>query len=67
MLHGVWMYQLNQSQIQNLVAGKPRLEAIQLLTRLPGVVRVSIAGITDNQFLPEDIAHIHLLILLNVS
>ena len=67
MLHGVWVYQINEPQIQNLVAGKKRLDAIRLLSAMPGVEHASIAGITDNQFLPEDAAHIHLLILLNVS
>jgi VCBS repeat-containing protein len=67
LLHGVWVYQINEPQIQNLVAGKKRLDAIQLLSAMPGVEHASIAGITDNQFLPEDAAHIHLLILLNVS
>lgn len=67
LLHGVWVYQLNQSQIQQLVEGRKRLDAIRLLSATPGIQSVSITGVTDNQFLPEDTAHIHLLILLNVS
>ena len=62
-IHGVWVYQLNEERIKNLVAGKPRLQAIQLLLRLPGVQRISIAGISDNQALPDDTTHIHLLII----
>ena len=67
LLHGVWVYQLNQSQIQQLVEGRKRLDAIRLLSATPGIQSVSITGVTDNQVLPEDTAHIHLLILLNVS
>lgn len=61
-LHGVWVYQMNKAQIKTLVAGKPRLAAIQLLSKLPGVQKVSIAGISENSPLPDDLSHIHLLI-----
>jgi hypothetical protein len=66
-LHGVWVYQLNEQQIKNLVAGKSRLDAIQLLSSLPGIQRISIAGIADNQTIPDDFTHIHLLIIVGVS
>ena len=59
-LHGVGVYHISESQITILVAGKPRLTAIQLLQKLPGVQTVSITGISDNQRLPTDAAHIHL-------
>ena len=66
-IHGVWVYQINEKQIQSLVAGKPRLEAIRLLQKLPGVQTVSITGISDNQQLPTDTAHIHLSIFYLAS
>lgn len=61
---GTWVYQVNQAHIQALVSGKPRLEALQLLAHLPGIQQVSISGIPDNQFLPDDVTHIHLLIVV---
>lgn len=61
-LRGVGVYQINESQVKTLVAGKPRLTAIQLLQQLPGVQTASITGISDNQRLPTDAAHIHLSI-----
>jgi VCBS repeat-containing protein len=66
-MRGLWVYQVNESQIKALVAGKPRLEAFQLLQRLPGVQTVSITGIADNQQLPTDVAHIHLSIFYLAS
>lgn len=66
-LHGVGVYQISESQIKTLVAGKPRLTAIQLLQKLPGVQTVSITGISDNQQLPTDAAHIHLSIFYLAS
>ncbi len=64
---GVWVYQINETSMKNLVAGKPRSEAIQLLLGLPGIQRISIAGISDNAPLPDDTTHIHLLIIVGVS
>jgi hypothetical protein len=58
---------MNEQAIKNLVAGKPRLEAIRLLSLLPGVEHVTIAGIEDNKPLPDDVSHIHLLILVAVA
>ena len=63
-IHGVWMYQLNERAIQSIVAGKPRLAAIQLLQKLPGVQRITISGLSDNSPLPDDLTHIHILILV---
>ena len=63
-IHGVWVYQLNEREIKSLVAGKPRLAAIQLLSKLPSVQRITIAGISDNSLLPDDLSHIHILILV---
>jgi hypothetical protein len=61
-LRGTFVSQINVRHIQSLVAGKPRLKAIQVLSRLAGVQTVSITGIADNQQLPTDVGHIHLKI-----
>jgi Baseplate J-like protein len=66
-LHGVGVYQISESQVKTLVAGKPRLIAIELLQKLPGVRTASISGIADNQRLPSDAAHIYLSILYLAS
>lgn len=66
-LHGVGVYQINESQVTTLVAGKPKRTAIQFLQRLPGVQTVSITGISDNQRLPTDAVHIHLSIFYLAS
>ncbi len=66
-LSGLWVYAMNEQAIKNLVAGKPRLEAIRLLSLVPGVEHVTIAGIEDNKPLPDDVSHIHLLILVAVA
>jgi hypothetical protein len=63
-LHGIWVYQINERAIKTLVAGKPRLQAIRLVSKLPGVQTLSISGISDNQPLPEDLSRIHLLIIV---
>jgi hypothetical protein len=60
---GTWIYQINEARIQALVSGKPRPAALQLLKRFAGIERASIGGIADNQELPTDMAHIHVLIL----
>ena len=44
------------------IAGKRRLDAVHLIASLPGVQTVSITGVQDNQALPTDAAHIHVLI-----
>lgn len=63
-IHGIWVYKVNEAQVKTLVKGKPRPQAILLLSLLPGVQRVSIAGISDNSPLPDDLSHIHLLIFV---
>jgi hypothetical protein len=61
---GTWVYQISEARIEEaLVTGMPRLAALQLLRRFPGIARASIGGIADNQELPTDVAHIHVLIL----
>jgi hypothetical protein len=64
-----WVYTLTnrmQQQIKALVAGKPRLTALRLLARLPGLHQVSISGIPDNQLLPDDLTHLHVLLVVTV-
>jgi hypothetical protein len=60
---GTWVYHINAARIEALVNGKPRLAALQLLGRFPGIARASIGGIADNQELPTDMTHIHVLVL----
>jgi hypothetical protein len=60
---GTWMYQINAARIETLVSGRPRLAALQLLRHFQGIARASIGGIADNQELPTDVTHIHVLIL----
>jgi len=61
-IRGVWVYTINQSQVTALVRGKPRLDALRLVSVLPGVQSVSITGVNDNNQLPDDVTHIHLTI-----
>ncbi len=67
---GTYIYQLTakmQDSIKALLFGKPRLTALHQLALLPGIRQVSIGGISDNQELPTDPHHIHLLIISLVS
>jgi hypothetical protein len=66
-LHGVWVYQLDEQQIITLVTGKPRLDALHLISVLSGVQTARITGIHDNEHLPTDAAHIHILVFFTVS
>lgn len=66
-LSGTWVYQLNKGQLTALIVGKPRIDAIHLIEVLPGVQSVSITGIHDNEQVPTDAAHIHVLIFFTVS
>lgn len=61
---GTWVDQINEARIKALVTGKPRLTALHILSTVSGVQSVSIAGVSDNQPLPSDPAHIHLLMLV---
>lgn len=63
-LSSTWVYQLNGQHITSTIVGKPRLNALHLIAVFPGVQSVNIAGVKDNQQLPNDPAHIHLLIIL---
>jgi hypothetical protein len=60
-----WVYALSsqaQQHIKKVLAGKTTAKALQLLTRLPGIERVSLqsSGFGDGSRIPKDISHIHL-------
>lgn len=61
---GSWVYQLNERQVQALIAGQPRRTALHLLATTPGVQSVSIAGASDTPLLPADPDHLHVFILV---
>ena len=60
---GTWIYQLNEPQVKNLIVDKPRLNALRILSQVPGVQTVNIVGVSDNELLPIDPAHIQVHIL----
>lgn len=65
-VEGTWSYQFSQDelqQIKRLVAGKTPRQAQLTLLRVPGIEKMIITGIGENQRLPKDIASIHLLLL----
>ena len=53
-----------QQHLKALLVGKPRLEALRWLLQQPGIHTASITGIADNQPLPDDLGHIHLLLVV---
>ena len=66
---GTYAYTLNeqaQQRIKTLLAGKPRLTALRLLLQQRGIQTASINGIPDNQFLPDDLTHLHILIMVTL-
>lgn len=69
-VEGTWSYQFSQDELQRikrLIAGKTPRQAQRTLLRVPGIQRVSIDDIGENQHLPKDIASIHLLLLYGVG
>ena len=64
---GMFAYTLTaqaQQHIKALLAGQPRLTALRWLLQQPGIHTASITGVGDNQPLPDDLTHIHLLIVV---
>ncbi len=64
---GTYVYQLTskaQQRIETLIAGQPRRAALRLLLQQTGIQTASINGIAENQPLPNDQTHLHLLIVL---
>ncbi len=67
---GTWVYTLSpqeQQQIKQLIAGRTKHDALQLLRSQQGIASVTIAGVLDNQALPQDFTHIHLLLLFGMA
>jgi len=64
-----WVYGVTakeQERIKTLIAGKPKQEAMRLLSSLPGIEHVAIAWRDDTK-LPKDIHYIHLILLIQNS
>jgi Baseplate J-like protein len=60
-----WVYTLSsveQQSLKKIIVGKTTEKALQLLTRLPGIERVSLqsSGFGDTSRIPKDISYIHL-------
>jgi hypothetical protein len=64
---GTFAYTLTtqaQQHLKALLAGQSRLTALRWLMQQPGIHTASISGIADNHSLPDDLTHIHLLIVV---
>jgi Baseplate J-like protein len=64
---GTFAYTLTaqiQQHLKTLLAGQPRLSALRWLLQQSGIQSASISGIADNRPLPDDLGHIHLLIVV---
>jgi hypothetical protein len=64
---GTFAYTLTgqaQQRLKTLLAGQSRLTALRWLRQQPGIQTASISGVTDNQPLPDDLSHLHLLIVV---
>ncbi|MGH2493245.1 MAG: baseplate J/gp47 family protein [Ktedonobacteraceae bacterium] len=64
---GTFAYTLSaqaQQHLKALLAGQPRRVALRWLLQQRGIHTASITGIPDNQPLPDDLSHLHLLIVL---
>ncbi len=66
-----WVYALtsqDQQHSKKLLAGKTTAKALQLLTRLPGIERVSLqsSGFGDGNRIPKDISYIHLALFYSL-
>jgi hypothetical protein len=63
---GTFAYTLTaqaQQHLKSLLAGRPRLTALRWLRQQSGIQTANISGVADNQLLPDDLSHIHLLIV----
>ncbi len=66
-----WIYALStqeQQSLKKLIAGKTKGQAIELLTRLPGIERVSLqlSGFGDDTRIPKTLNTIHLMIFYGI-
>src|SRR5713226_3087304 len=67
---GTWVYTFSpqeQQHLKTLIASKTEPQALQLLRSQQGIASVTIAGVPDNQSLPEDLTHIHVLLLFGMA
>jgi len=68
-MSGTWGYQITQQaqqEINRLIAGKQKADALHILLSLPGIQGVTMQGLADDQDIPTDISHIHLLVVYGV-
>jgi len=68
---GLWVYALatqEQQHIKSIIAGKTKENAMQLLSMLPGIERVSMqsSGFGDESRVPKNVQYIHLVILAGI-
>ncbi len=62
-----YLYQINQQALTTLIAGQPTRHALLLLSRLAGIQHVTIAGVADDNSIPLDTTHIHIMLLYTVA
>lgn len=65
-VEGIWAYQFSQDELEKIkkrIAGDTLPQARHTLLSLPGIRRVAIDGMGENQRLPKDIGHFHILLL----
>jgi Baseplate J-like protein len=63
-----WVYALSskeQKHLKNMLAGKTKEQAMQLLAALPGIESIAMhsSGFGDDTNLPKDLAHIRILVI----
>jgi Baseplate J-like protein len=64
---GTYLYQINQQALITLIAGQPKQHALFLLAGIRGIQHITITGIADDNALPIDTTHIHIMLLYVVS
>ncbi len=65
-VEGIWAYRFSQDELEKIkkrIAGYPLRQARHILLSLPGIRRVDIDSMRENQRLPKDTAHFHILLL----
>jgi hypothetical protein len=63
---GIWAYRFSQDELEKIkkrIAGYTLRQARQTLLSLPGIARVDMRSMAENQRLPKDIADFHILLL----
>ena len=63
---GTYLYQINQQALTTLIAGQPKQQALLLLTKITGIQHATIVGITDDNLIPLDPAHIHFQVFIGL-